>query len=69
MKPEFVKAASRGPLIKSNSFDTPKGKYRIDLREYDGDIYFFKYRDGQLLECCNLNKKHIMEVHDEPVSV
>ena len=63
MKAEFVKAASMGPLIKSNSFDTERGKYLIDIREYNGDIYFFKYRDGDLLECCNLNKKGINEVY------
>lgn len=63
MRPEFEKAVSMGPLIKSNSFETPKGKYRIDIREYKGDIYFFKYRDGDLLECCNLNKKGINEVY------
>lgn len=63
MRPEFEKA-STGYLIKSNSFDTPKGRYRIDIREHQGNIYFFKYRDGDLLECCNLNKIGIREVFE-----
>lgn len=61
MKPEFEKA-SLGRLLKSNSFDTSRGRYRIDIREHEGYIYFFKYRDGELLECCNLNKIGIREV-------
>lgn len=63
MKPEF-KQALLGRLIKSNSFDTSRGKYGIDIREHKGDIYFFKYRDGELLECCNLNKIGIREVFE-----
>ena len=62
MKREFEKASTLGRLLLSNSFDTPKGRYRIDIREYEGNIYFFKYRDGSLLECRNLNKNGIREV-------
>ena len=57
MRPDIEKAALMGPLIKSNAFDTPKGMYRIDIRAYKDGIYFFKYRDGKLLEACNLNGK------------
>lgn len=57
MRSDIEKAALMGPLIKSNTFDTPKGKYRIDIRAYKGSIYFFKYRDNILMEACNLNDK------------
>ena len=57
MKPDIEKAKLFGPLVKTNTFDTEKGKYRIDLREYKKHIYFFKYRDGQLLEACDLSTK------------
>ncbi len=62
MRTEFVKAYNFGTLVKSNSFDTPKGKYRVDIREWNRDLYFFKYRDGELLECMNLCKTGIREV-------
>ena len=52
MKREFEKASTLGRLLLSNSFDTPKGRYRIDIREYE----------GSLLECRNLNKNGIREV-------
>lgn len=57
MRPDIEKAKLFGPLIKSNTFDTPKGKYKIDIRKYKDHIYFFKYRDGQLLEACDLSAK------------
>ena len=57
MRPDIEKAALMGPLIKSNTFDTPKGKYRIDIRTYKGCIYFFKYRDNILMEACNLSER------------
>lgn len=57
MKREFHNARTRGKIIKMNNFDTTRGKYTIILRAYKGDIYFFKYRDKQLLECCNLTEK------------
>lgn len=61
MRPDIEKAKLLGPLVKSNTFDTEKGKYKIDLREYKGHIYFFKYRDGQLLEACDLNTRTVTE--------
>lgn len=62
MKSEFEKARALGTLVKSNTFQTERGLYRIDLYLWEDKVYFFKYRDGELLECCNLNKKYIREV-------
>ena len=56
MKPECVEAAKYGKKIKIQLFDTPKGKYLLSYRRLNGDVYMFKYRDGKLLECVNLNK-------------
>lgn len=56
MKAEFEKARVLGMLVKRNSFDTQRGKYIISLYSWRGDIYFFKYREGKLVECSNLSK-------------
>jgi hypothetical protein len=61
MKSEFEKAYALGSLVKSNNFQTDRGMYRIDLYLWNDNVYFFKYRDGKLLECCNLNKRGIRE--------
>lgn len=55
MKPEFIKAQKKGSILLENRFKTEKGEYRIVISRYNSDIYFFKYRDGVLLECQNLN--------------
>lgn len=57
MKAIFYKARRYGKQVKANTFDTPKGKYQIILKMYNDDIYFFKYRDNELLECANLSEK------------
>lgn len=60
MKREFI-AAAEGEVLVSNRFETSKGHYLILIRKYHGDIYFFKYRDGNLLECQNLSKVNAKE--------
>ena len=64
MKRAFERALSDGVSIKTNIFTTERGVYTINLRELDGDIYFFKYRDGELLECVNLSKQARYERSD-----
>lgn len=64
MKAIFYKARRYGKVVKMNNFDTPKGKYQIVLKMYNDDIYFFKYRDGVLLECSNLSEKGREEKSD-----
>ena len=56
MKREFELAQTHGDILIDNSFETEKGKYQIIVYKYHGDIYFFKYRDGRLLECQDLSK-------------
>ncbi len=55
MRKDFAKAASKGVVIKNQNFVTARGVYQIVFVRYKNDIYFFKYRNGQLVECCNLS--------------
>ncbi len=56
MKPEFIAAEVSGDLLLKNAFSTARGYYEILIKRYDGNLYFFKYRNEELLECQNLNK-------------
>ena len=55
MRKDFAKAASKGTVIKNQNFVTARGVYQIVFVRYENDIYFFKHRNGQLVECCNLS--------------
>lgn len=55
MKLEFICAETKGVILLENHFETEKGKYRIVISRYNSAIYFFKYRNGELLECQNLS--------------
>lgn len=55
MRKDFAKAASEGVVIKNQNFVTARGVYQIVFVRYENDIYFFKHRNGQLVECCNLS--------------
>ena len=55
MRKEVAKASRRGIAIKSHSFVIERGVYQIVFVRYENDIYFFKHRNGQLVECCNLS--------------
>lgn len=46
---------SQGEVVMNNIFTTDRGLYRIACVRYNNNIYMFKYRDGELLECKNLN--------------
>ena len=55
MRKDFAKAVSKGTVIKNQNFVTDRGVYQLVFVRYENNIYFFKYRNGQLVECCNLN--------------
>ena len=55
MRKDFAKAASEGGVIKNQNFVPARGVYQIIFVRYENDIYFFKHRNGQLVECCNLS--------------
>lgn len=52
----FTKAINHGKVVKTQSFETDKGVYKINLIRFEDDIYFVKYRDEKIVECCNLSK-------------
>lgn len=56
MKYEFIEAYKNGDIVKDQKFNTDKGVYRITLVRYNNDIYFFKFRDGKIVECNNMTK-------------
>ena len=64
MKREFILAEKNGEILIDNSFETVKGKYQIVICRHRRDIYLFKYRDGKLLECQNLNCAKAKEVKE-----
>ena len=55
MRKDFAKAVSKGTVIKNQNFVTARGVYQLVFVRYENNIYFFKYRNGQLVECCNLS--------------
>ena len=57
MKKEFIKAATKGVVIKTNTFVTDRGRYTIDILAHEGTIYFYKSKDGKIVECINLSEK------------
>lgn len=54
MQKEFANALVLGRVIKSNTFVTERGTYKIDIRLWRKKVYFFKYKDGVLVECMKL---------------
>ena len=56
MKPEFIEAVTRGKVVKSNTFETECGRYAIDILTYKGELYFYKSKNGKIVECLNLTE-------------
>lgn len=54
MQKEFTNALVLGRVVKSNTFETDRGQYKIDIRVWRKRVYFFKYKDGVLVECMKL---------------
>lgn len=57
MKKEFIEAATKGHIIKSNGFLTECGRYEIDILVHEGKLYFFKAKNGKIVECINLSEQ------------
>lgn len=56
MKKEFIDAIFEGEIVKQQAFITEKGVYQLFMVRRENDIYFYKYLNGKMVECCNLNK-------------
>jgi hypothetical protein len=57
MRQDCMNAITEGKVIKTQSFETLKGTYAITLIRHKGEIFFYKYLNSKLVECCNLNQK------------
>lgn len=57
MQIEFIKAIKDGKLVKTNTFVTELGEYKIDIFAYEKHVYFIKYKNGKLVECANLTSR------------
>ena len=56
MKKAFIDAIFEGEIVKQQTFITEKGAYQLFMVRRENDIYFYKYLDGKMVECCNLSK-------------
>lgn len=45
-----------GSVLKSNNFSTSRGLYTIRIISYEGQLYFHKMKDGNLVELINLTE-------------
>ena len=45
-----------GSVLKSNNFTTSRGFYTIRIISYEGQLYFHKTKDGNLVELINLTE-------------
>lgn len=58
MKPETYYKIKEMDVLKANTFDTMRGKYRISiLLDKHNDIYFCKSIDGELVELVNMSEE------------
>lgn len=64
MKYRFIEAFKNGVIVKDQKFNTDKGVYRITLVRYKNDVYFYKFRDGKIVECNNLTRAKTKTVKD-----
>lgn len=65
MKYKNYEAIKNGEIVKNQAFITERGAYQITLLRYKNEIYFCKYLNGKLVECCNLNRSKRMKAHKE----
>lgn len=56
MKKEYIDAIYDGEIVKRQQFVTDKGNYDVILVRKDSEIYFYKYLNRTMVECCNLSK-------------
>ena len=56
MKLEYINAINEGEIVKNQQFVTEKGTYDVILVRNGTDVYFYKYLNREMVECCNLTK-------------
>ena len=55
MRKDFEEAVKDGKVIKNQNFVTARGVYQVVFIRHNGQVYMFKHRNGNLVECCNLS--------------
>ena len=67
MKKEFIDAIFDGEIVKQQVFITEKGAYQLFMVRRENDIYFYKYLNGKMTECCNLSKAKGRKISQEDI--
>ena len=57
MRPDHEEAVANGRIIKTNTFITERGSYKIDIIAHNGSLFFYKSKNDTLVECINLTEK------------
>ena len=55
MKKEFIDAIYDGEIVKVQEFETAKGNYKLVHVRNGFEIFFYKYLNDEMVECCNLS--------------
>lgn len=55
MQTIFEDALISGRIVKSNTFTSDHGDYKIDIIRNKEKLFFFKYKGDELVECLNLS--------------
>ena len=58
MRNDFMDAADNGEIVKTQNFVTNHGVYQLIFVKHKGDVFMYKHKNGELVECCNLSSKH-----------
>lgn len=55
MREDFKEVLNRGEFVFCQRFDTMNGVYEIKIVRFWDNVYYFKYKNGKVVECNNLN--------------
>ena len=53
-----MEAADNGEIVKTQNFVTARGVYQLIFVRHNGDVFMYKHRNGELVECCNLSSRN-----------
>jgi hypothetical protein len=56
MRDDFAAAAKSGEIVKTQNFVTARGVYQLIFVKHEGNVFMYKHRNGELVECCNLSR-------------
>lgn len=56
MRDDIAMAMLMGTHVKDNTFQSNRGEYEINIVSHNGKMFFYKYRNGTLVEAINLSE-------------